>query len=268
MFLGEKIAALPIGTHSVSSPVLYVLLGLLLLIIFAWFLNSNRRFREGVNRALFRPYNFYADIRDQRILSNFHTAALSGIVAVTFAIVVSSIMFHFRHSAVLDYALTHLITSDAFKSVVIELIWHPIECIAYGGLACFAWMFVVTMLVQFFALFVRTKVYLFHSYSVAVWSTLPMVVFIPLGMILYRVMESDMYVIPVLVIFGAVTIWILFRTLKGVSIIYDIPSVKIYALGIVVLAVLGIVWYSYFDYAHSTTAYLRFMISTVIPATN
>ena len=163
MFLGEKIAALPVGTHSVSSPVSYVILGLLLLILFFWLLNTDRRFRESVFRALRRPYNFYADIRDQRILSNLHTAILSAIVAVTFAIVVSSVLYHFRTSAVLDYILTMLITSDSLKAAVIELVWHPIECIAYGGLACFAWMFIVTVLVQLFSFFVRTKVYLFHS---------------------------------------------------------------------------------------------------------
>jgi hypothetical protein len=268
MFLGEKIAALPVGTHSVMSPVSYVLLGLLLLILFFWLLNTDRRFRESVFRALRRPYNFYADIRDQRILSNLHTAILSAIVAVTFAIVVSSVLYHFRSSSILDYILTIVITSDSLKAVVIELVWHPIECIAYCGLACFAWMFIVTVLVQLFSFFVRTKVYLFHSYSVAVWSTLPMVIFIPLGMILYRVMESEMYVIPVLVIFGMVMIWILFRTLKGISIIYDSSSVKIYAIGIVVLAGLGILCYGYFDYAHSMMAYIHFMMSTVVPAEN
>jgi len=268
MFLGEKIAALPVGTHSVPSPVSYVLLGLLLLILFFWLLNTDRRFRESVFRALRRPYNFYADIRDQRILSNLHTAILSAIVAVTFAIVVSSVLYHFRSSSILDYILTIMITSDSLKAVVIELVWHPIECIAYCGLACFAWMFIVTVLVQLFSFFVRTKVYLFHSYSVAVWSTLPMVIFIPLGMILYRVMESEMYVIPVLVIFGMVMIWILFRTLKGISIIYDSSSVKIYAIGIVVLAGLGILCYGYFDYAHSMMAYIHFMMSTVVPAEN
>ena len=163
MFFGEKIAALPVGTHSVPSPVSYVLLGLLLLILFFWLLNTDRRFRESVFRALRRPYNFYADIRDQRILSNLHTAILSAIVAVTFAIVVSSVLYHFRSSAILDYILTMVMTSDSLKAVVIELVWHPIECIAYGGLACFAWMFIVTVLVQLFSFFVRTKVYLFHS---------------------------------------------------------------------------------------------------------
>ena len=163
MFLGEKIAALPVGTHSVSSPVSYVLLGLLLLILFFWLLNTDRRFRESVFRALRRPYNFYADIRDQRILSNLHTAILSAIVAVTFAIVASSVLYHFRSSSILDYILTMLITSDSLKAAVVELIWHPVECIAYGGLACFAWMFIVTVLVQLFSFFVRTKVYLFHS---------------------------------------------------------------------------------------------------------
>jgi len=268
MFLGEKIAALPIGNHSVASPIAYVLLGLVLLILFFWLLNTDRRFRESVFRALRRPYNFFADIRDQRILSNFHTAILSAIVAVTFAIVVSSIAYHFRSSLVLDYILTMLVTSDSLKGAIIELIWHPLECIAYCGLACFAWMFVVTVLVQLFSFFVRTKVYLFHSYSVAVWSTLPMVIFIPLGMILYRVMESDVYVLPVLVIFGFVMLWILFRTLKGISIIYDSSPFKIYAIGIVAIAAIGMIWYGYFDYAHATTAYIRFMMSTVVPASN
>ena len=268
MFLGEKIAALPIGTHSVSPPVSYVLLGLLLLILFFWLLNTDRRFRESVFRALRRPYNFFADIRDQRILSNLHTAILSAIVAVTFAIVVSSIVYHFRSSMLLDYMITMIITSDSLKRAVIKLVWHPVECIAYGSLACFAWMFFVTVLVELFSFFVRTKVYFFHSYSVAVWSTLPMVIFIPLGMILYRVMESEIYVIPVLVIFGIVMIWILFRTLKGISIIYDISSVKIYAIGIIVLAGIGILWYGYFDYAHSMMAYIHFMMSTVVPAAN
>ena len=268
MFLGEKIAALPIGTHSISSPVSYVLIGLLLLILFFWLLNTDRRFREGVFRALRRPYNFFADIRDQRILSNLHTAILSAIVAVTFAIVVSSVLYHFRSSTVLDYVLTLFITSDALKSSVIDLVWHPLECIAYCGLVCFAWMFLATVLIQVFSFFVRTKVYLFHSYSVAVWSTLPMVVFIPLGMILYRVMETEVYVLPVLVILAIVLVWILFRTFKGVSIIYDSSPLKVYAIGIVTIAALGIAWYGYFDYAHATTAYIRFMISTVIPAAN
>ena len=168
----------------------------------------------------------------------------------------------------LDYILTMMITSDSLKRAVIKLVWHPMECIAYGGLACFAWMFIVTVLVQLFSFFVRTKVYLFHSYSVAVWSTLPMVIFIPLGMILYRVMESKIYVVPVLVIFGIVMIWILFRTLKGISIIYDSSSVKIYAIGVVALTALGVVWYGYFDYAHSMMAYIDFMMSTVVPSMN
>ena len=88
---------------------------------------------------------------------------LSAIVAVTFAIVVSSVLYHFRSSSILDYILTIVITSDSLKAVVIELVWHPVECIAYCGLACFAWMFIVTVLVQLFSFFVRTKVYLFHS---------------------------------------------------------------------------------------------------------
>ena len=68
MFNGEKVQALPIGTYSSSAPIIYVVAGLVTLIAFAFMYNGNRRFRDAVNRSMFRLYNFFADVRDQRIL--------------------------------------------------------------------------------------------------------------------------------------------------------------------------------------------------------
>lgn len=268
LYLGEKVTALPIGSYSPSSPVSYVLLALVLLLVFAWLLNSNRRFRESVNRALLRPYNFFADVRDQRILSNLHTTILAVIVAFTLSIVLSSILFHFRSDTVADYVLTNLVFSDQLKASLIMLVWSPLKCIVVGAMFTIVAFFVVTLLIQLFGMFVRTKVYFFHSYSIAVWSTLPMIIFIPLGMILYRVMQAEMYVVPVLVLFAVIVLWIFFRLLKGVSIIYDVLPLKMYVVALLVVAAIAAGSYAYLDFSRSTTAYVHYLFSTIIPASH
>lgn len=265
MYLGEKIVALPIGMYTPSSPVSYVLLGLGTLILFAWMLNSNRRFRESVNRSILRPYNFFADVRDQRILSNLHTVVLAGIIAVTFAIVASSILYHFRYSGSFDYVLTHFMISDQLKAYFIRLVWTPMLCIAWFSLAVLGWMAGLVILIRVGSIFTRSRVYLFHAFSVTVWATLPLLVFIPVGMILYRVMESDVYILPILVTLGAVLVWILLRTIKGISIVYEVRSLEVYAVALLLIAAgLGAV-FMYMNHDYSTVAYFRFVLSTVLP---
>jgi Glycosyl hydrolases family 2, TIM barrel domain/Glycosyl hydrolases family 2, sugar binding domain/Glycosyl hydrolases family 2 len=268
MFLGEKVAALPIGTHIGSPPVSYVLLGLGVLIFFAWFYNGNRRFRENINRAFLRPYNFFADVRDQRILSNAHTFIIAVIVSLTLAIVFSSIVYHFRTSTIFDYSLTQVLVVDSVKLLAVRLVWNPLRCIAAVTAGTLLWMVITTCLIKLGSTLIRTKVSWFHSYSVAVWSTLPMIIFIPLGMVLYRIMESDMYVLPVLVILAFVMLWIFFRTLKGIAVVYDIASPKVYSFAISGIIIAGAVVYAYLDHTYSTTAYIHYMISTIIPASS
>jgi hypothetical protein len=266
MYLGEKAAALPIGTASPSSPISYVLVGLLLLILFAWLINSNRRFRESVIRALFRPYNFFADVRDQRLLSPLHSTLLVLIVSVTFAIIFSSIVYHFRTSAAFDYAVTHLLVSDAAKYAAIRLTWNAPFCILAVSVFMFIWFYVVTLLIQAISVFVRARVTLYHSYAVSVWSTLPWIVFIPLGMIIFRVMENEAYVVPVLALCAAIFLWIFFRILKGMSVIYDIRPIKIYSIALlIVFCVFGGAFLAY-DYYFSTAAYIDYFITMVLPS--
>jgi beta-galactosidase len=266
MYLGEKSAALPVGTASPSSPVSYVLVGLLLLILFAWLINSNRRFRESVTRALFRPYNFFADVRDQRLLSPVHSTLLVVIVSVTFAIIFSSLVYHFRMNPAFDYVLTHLLISDSAKYVAIQLTWNAPFCIVAVSVFMFIWFYVVTLLIQGISFFIKARVTLYHSYAVSVWSTLPWIVFIPLGMIVYRVMENAAYVTPVLLLCAAIFLWIFFRIIKGMSVIYDVLPLKAYAVAFVVVAViLGGAFLAY-DHFFSTAAYIDYFITMVLPS--
>jgi hypothetical protein len=263
LFNNEKIAALTMGTYSEQAPIVFVVLGFLLLLGFAYLLKSHRRFRENVIRSFLRPYNFFADVRDQRILSYLQTTLLALAVAMTLALVASSLSYHIRNSARMDFVLTHFLYSDTLKATLCELVWQPLKStIVFSVIFALATM-LLTGLVMAFSFFVQTKVYFFHAYSIVVWSASPVVLLIPVGMVMYRVMESEQYVLPLLLITAAVGIWVVVRLLKSIAIIYDVFPVRVYAGGVLVLLIFFGALLAYYNYAHSTLAYYKFFVNFI-----
>lgn len=264
LYHDQKISALPVGAYVTPLPYIYVMVGLALLIVAAWLINGNRRFRESTRRAVFNSYNFFADIRDQFTLPLFHTTVTALIISATFALIVSSILHHFRSSAVLDYLISFFFP-DEVKLILIRIAWNPAVSIVYLSGAMMAWFLVLTFFIQFFSKIARVKIRLFHSYSIAVWTALPWAFFIPVGMILYRVLQSEPYVPWVTGIVLFMSFWIYLRTLKGISVIYNIYTPKMYGIGITLLIVIvgGIV--TYMDYTFSIFAYTEFFLHSVLP---
>ncbi len=259
MFNGEKVQALPIGNYASSAPIIYVLAGLVALISLAFIYNGNRRFRDAVNRSMFRTYNFFADVRDQRILTYGHSVFLALIISMTWSILLSSVLTYYRHSMFLDNLLNQVM-SDQIKEWFVQLIWSPFRFIfvmtgLFGGLLLF-----LSVFVRIFSMMVRTRVYFYHAFSVTMWSLLPYIVLIPIVMILYRLLDSSFYILPIFGFIVIISIWVLFRLLKGVSIIYDVVPAKVYAVGILVLIVISAAFYGYIDYTQSTSVYLKYMM--------
>ncbi|MBM4165783.1 MAG: hypothetical protein FJ218_02510 [Ignavibacteria bacterium] len=261
MYLGEKVSALPVGNYSFTSPMTYVVAGLGLLILFAFFYNRNRHFRDNVNRSLFRTYNFFADVRDRRIISFGQTIIITIVLAMTMAVLLSSILFHYRDSLFVDVLLSHLLISDALKVHVVRIVWNPPMAILWFTLLFIAVFFLMTTVVKFFSLFRRSKVYFLHAYEITVWSLLPFIVFIPVGMVMYRILENSLYVFPVFLLLLLTKIWIVQRILKGVAVVYDMIPSRVYVVGIILIALVVMATYSYYDYTQSTSAYLRYMLS-------
>lgn len=267
LFHDQKISALPVGTYVPPTPYVYVISGIGLLLMVAWLWNVNRRFRESTRRAIINSYNFFADIRDQFTLPLFHTTVTAVIIALTCGIVFSSLLHHFRSNAVLDYVLSYLLT-DEIKEVIIVMAWNPLVSIAYFSAAVFVWFFVLTLLIQLFSKLARVKIRLFHSYSIAVWTSLPWTFLIPVTMILYRVLQSEPYVPWILGMMVVMSLWVLLRTLKGVSVIYHIYRPKMYVYGFAGLLLFLVGLYFYLDHAIAVTAYAEYFVTTILPSIN
>ncbi|MBM2840048.1 MAG: Beta-galactosidase/beta-glucuronidase domain protein [Bacteroidetes bacterium] len=259
IFRGEKFVALPMGNYAASAPIIFVVSGLIVLIGTAYFYNANRRFRDNLNRSVMNLYNFFADVRDQRIVSLVQTTILGLIISVATAIVVSSVLYHFRQSWVLDNLLSYLLVSDGLKESVVLLVWNPIKCIAYFSAFCFLVLVSVYVLVMLLSVISKAKIFSYHAYVITIWSATPLLILVPIGMILYRIMDSPMYVVPSLVLLAVLFLWVLLRILKGISIIFDAYLVKVYVIGFVSLAGVVTMVYTYFDYTQSTSMYLSYM---------
>jgi len=257
---GEKVFALPVGTYSFSAPMIYVIFGLSVLIVFAYFYNRNRRFRDNINRSLFRTFNFFADIRDHRIISLGETILITVIIAITSSIVLSSLLVHFRDSVFSDVLISHLLISDSLKEFVAYTIWSPVKAILVFTILFMVEYVLIAALIKFFSLFIRTRVQFINAYQVTVWSMLPVIIFIPIGMILSRILETPFYIYPVAILILAIIVWIIQRLLKGISVIYDIFRSRIYFFGTIVVLAFLVATYSYYDYTQSTSAYLRYLL--------
>jgi len=260
LYRGEQVPALTAGEMPGRTPFEYIIGGFLVLLGFAYLINSSRRFRENVNRSLLRPYNFYADVRDQRVLSGFHTVNLALLISLTMGMIFASFIQHYGNNQIVDYVFTHFLIADglkAFMANTVQETWQIIVLIAALHLVL---LLIASLAVQFFSLFVKTRVLLSHSFVVTCWSTLPLVAFIPLSMILYNVLETEFYVLPTLTIIGLLLLWVLFRFLKGVAIIYDVLPVRVYALGILILVAINGIMLLVSEYLQATFSYISFFI--------
>ncbi len=262
VFRGEKYVALPAGSYSSTAPIVYVLSGLVLLIGTAYLYNADRRFRESVNRSMMNSYNFFSDIRDQRAVSLVHSALLGLITSSALAIVTSTALYHARGSWVLDASLSTVLSSDNVKEAVIGIIRSPFELIFYSAAVYFFILLSISVAVYLGARIMKSRLFPYHAYSVTMWSTVPLVILIPVGMILFRLLETGEYVLPSFALVCALLVWTLLRIHKGAAIVSDVFKPKVYVIGFTLLIGLVIVGYFLLDYSQSASEYLRFL-STV-----
>jgi hypothetical protein len=260
LYNGEKLSSLPVGSYRAAFPSAPLVFGLTVIFLLAYFLHYNRRFAECFSRSLLRPYNFFADLRDLHAVASLHTLLLAFALSMSLAVVVASLLYYFRTNMEVDFVLTQLFVSDWVKQQLIAVSWN-----LFAGMAVWTVVFLfllvgVAVLVKVCAVIARTKIFWYHAYAVTVWGALPSVFLIVPGMILLKLFEMPLSITPTLLLVGLVLLWVGFRVLKGVSVLYDVSPLKTYAGGLlfclVCLATVGF----YYDAVYAFGAYWEFII--------
>jgi hypothetical protein len=260
LYNAEKTNALPIGRYRATFPFAHIVWGFAVIFVLAYLYHYNRRFNETFKRALIRSYNFFADLRDVRSVSIPQTLVLASAVATTLGVILSGVLYRFRTDILADYFVTILVVSDRLKEYVISATWHPFAGILVFSVGFLLWYPVVAAVIKLLSLLVKRRVYWYHAFAVAVWGSLPIVLLSPVAMALFKLLQSDLYVIPAFLLIGVFVLWSFFRILKGVSVIYDVSPLKAYAGGILVVLLLFGSAYLYFESTYALTAYIEYFI--------
>jgi beta-galactosidase len=250
---------IPIGTSKDDSPMIFIISGLFLALLTGVLVNSGKKFREDSSRALLRPYNFFADIRDQRIISGYHSVFLSLIVIVTSALVISNVLFYYKTSIVFEKLILAFGSRSLIKTIS-YLSWHPAQSIIWLSLAAAVIFVLLVVIIKAASLFVRNRVYLHSIFFTVVWSSLPVILLIPAGIILYRIMNLDAANFLIMIFLILFVLWIIYRLLKGIYVIFDVNPGSVYFYGSIVLLVVAGIFVLYFEINRSVIDFLQILI--------
>lgn len=258
LFSDETLPSLPIGNYADAPPIIYVILSTLLLVLITYLHYSRRWFRESATRAIFRPYNFFADIRDQRMISAFQTSTVLLLVSAGIAIYLSSLFYAFRDNYLFDRLLGIFIPSDFLKIKIDYLVWHPAEFILAFTIFCMVLVIVITLIIKLLSLIVKIRLPLVSAFTVATWSTLPMAILILVDMILFRLLGDSRFVWAAWIVLVALFLLSLFRLFHGIGVIYDLSTIRVGVMGSLFLIVLVVLITIYFNGTNGIILYTKF----------
>ena len=233
----EKVT-IPLGSKKDDAPMSFILIGLVLAFLVGALVNSGRKFREDASRALLRPYNFFSDIRDQRLISGFHTAVLFITIALTYGLICSNILFRLRTDIIIEKFLLAFGSANLL-GIVSKLAWNPVLAVFEISAITIIKLLVLSLILKFASLFLRNKVPFQSIFFMVVWSLLPTLLLIPVGLVLYRILNLDvanLYIYSALILF---LLWNINRLLKGIYVIFDVNSTTVYVYFLLIIFIVG-----------------------------
>lgn len=258
----EKEPLLRSGITNSDTPLIFILLSFSLGIAFFVLISKYRRMREYMLRALIRPYNFYSDIRDQRLLSLSQTLSVGLLSSATLAIVVSTMLFVFRSSFGTEYLYMILLPTGWLRSLLNEITWTPELGFFFFSLIGIGMHALVAGIILFAAFITGTRLYFIDAFTISVWSALPFLLLLPIALALFKVLSATGSAMWLILLMYSLFIWYYGRMLKSTSVVFDVPSIYVYASGSGFLILISGIFLTYYSSKVSLFSYLYYYFST------
>jgi len=224
---GNSKVTIPIGTRKDDNPIIFIILALLLSIIMAVLINTKKKFREDCTRALLRPYNFFADVRDHRIISGVHTAILMLIQAGSVSLLMTILLYFYKSNILLEKIVLSF-GHHSLLEFISYLSWNPQVCFALLFVLIIIKFALISSVIKFASLFIKTRVEFASIFYTVVWAFLPFTILLPVELILFKILINGNFRVIVIIFLILFMLWILQRILKGIYVIFDARPMKVY----------------------------------------
>ncbi len=252
------------GSYSESTPYIFLIAGLILALSLGLFIRRFKRFREYLFRAILRPYNFYADIRDQRIISIGQTFWLAFVNSITIGLFFSAIMYYFRTSDIAQSFYNLIFPFKWLQISLYKLIWQPELLSLIIAAIGFLTVFIIAGIIRVFALFVKSRIYYTDTIAITVWASTPLIILLPISIVLIKVLVFlPAIAIPMLALTLLIYLWIIVRILKATAVVFDVKSLWVNLIGGGFIFLIVLLKLLYLNHATSLFNYMDYLVKYI-----
>lgn len=218
---------IPIGTRKTDDPIMFILFALALSILVAILINTKKKFREDCTRALLRPYNFFADVRDHRIMSGVHTSILMLIQAGSASLLVTILLYYFRYN-ILAEKIFIAFGHHSLLKLISYLAWNPQICFVIIFFVFIIKFSLLAAVIKVASFFIKTRVEFSSIFYSVIWSFLPLTLLLPVELLLFKILSNGSLDLAILVFLVLFFLWILQRIFKGIYVLFDVRPLTVY----------------------------------------
>lgn len=224
-----------------QSFVFSIFSGFALLLIFI-FLNRSLRFRENFLRAFSKSFNFYADIRDQRIIPTSHTVILLIALSLGAGTYEAALYYFFKHFLLFDWFVDLFFPQPSLKYLVVFALWNPVLLILVCAGGWFLSFLGIAVIARFLRFFIGKKIFLRDTINVTVWSALPLIFAAIVSLGIAAGLKAGLHSAVAVAFLIALTAWFALRVIKGFAVVFDLWPPYMYAIAAAVLIILFTLW--------------------------
>ncbi|HRE41642.1 MAG TPA: glycoside hydrolase family 2 TIM barrel-domain containing protein [Ignavibacteria bacterium] len=238
------------GENKNEESNVFILVGVLVNIIFIFLLTQVKKFRESFFKCMYAPKNFFMFSSEQFIIPNLLNFTVSLLVSIGISLFWSSVIYFYRDFDLFDLLLANIFQSNNLKNLFSTLSNNPQYAIPFFTVLNLVLTFIVSLLIYLISLFSRNFINYKNVYTISVWSSLPFIIFLPLGTVILKLgyLNTD-YIYFSILLFFIIHIIYLYRIISGGRILLQFSFTKslIHALTIILLFYGSIFTYYYFS---------------------
>lgn len=246
------------------KPNAYPAIGIGLLLIFLYNFNRNRKFRDNLRRVFVYPHGFYTELKENRKVPNAHTFLISISTMGVVAIVLSSILFNYRESALADNLINLFTVNQALKTYIIWLSWNPLFSILSIFVICLLFFCLMILTLKFFSALMGQYLPISQFYALVFWVNACFIWLLPIAPIYYRVINQTDLILPSFGFFGVLIIWFIVRLFRAVKVVFGLTFIRTFALTSVLFLLFFGATLLYFDSRSAILEYLPMYYKTIV----
>jgi uncharacterized membrane protein YfcA len=121
----------------------------------------------------------------------------------------------------------------------------------------------VSALLRIGAMFIKGRIFFRDTLTIVVWSALPLVVLLPLGIALYQLLSAESISVWIPLLLLATALWFLSRSLRATSVVFDVRPWMVYSIGGGFILGLTVLLFGVYESWYDASAFLQYYVAVV-----